>query len=266
MKGTNMTTLPGFNTLLYEKETHILTITLNRPESLNSFNADMLADLSQAVEIASNDKDIRIVVFTAAGRVFSCGGDLRNMVNNQTLVEADSIEQGIKYVQGIFDRIEAIPKPTIAAINGHAVGAGFQLTLACDFRIASTHAKLGVNDLKIGILPALGATTRLPLLIGLAKAKELILLGELITPMEAFEIGLINRVVEREDLDATVNELIDKLLTSAPLALAAAKDLLDSESSLDEAAVMQSFLIKSADAGEGIAAFFEKRRPCFKGH
>lgn len=261
-----MTTLPEFNTLLYKKETRILTITLNRPENLNSFNADMLAELSEAVEIASKDKDVRTVVFTAAGRVFSCGGDLRNMVNNQKTVEADSIKQGIKYVQGVFNRIEALQQPTIAAINGHAVGAGFQLSLACDFRIASSHAKLGVNDLKIGILPALGATTRLPALIGLAKAKELILLGELITPAQALEIGLINRVVEREDLDAAVNEMIEKLLTSAPLALAAAKDLLDSGSSLDEAAVMQSFLVKSADATEGITAFFEKRRPCFKGH
>ncbi len=256
---------PEFETIIWNQDGPILTITLNRPERLNAFSAEMFADVDRAVGLASDDSDIRVIVFTGAGRAFCSGADLTNIAGYHSEAEGDALTEGIRRIQSVFDAVEALPQPTIAAINGHAVGAGLQLGLACDFRIAVEGAKLGLSDVKIGIVPALGATTRLPRLIGLAKAKELILEGDLISSEEAFDIGMINQAVEKESLGESVKELAEKLASRAPLAMTAAKRLLNAGSSLDEVASVQSRLIRSADAMEGISAFFEKRTANFKG-
>ncbi len=256
---------PKFDTILWNLEGAVLTLTLNRPEKLNAFNVGMFSDVEQAMEAASADSAVRVVVFTGAGRAFSSGADLTDVSQYHAGAEGDALALGIRQAQRAFDKVEALPKPTIAAINGHAVGAGLQLGLACDFRIAARDAKLGLSDVKIGIVPALGATTRLPALIGIAKTKELILTGDLVSGEEALKIGLVNYAVDRESLDQAVNELAQKLASRAPLAMAAAKRLLNSAASLDEVASAQSRLIKSADALEGISAFFEKRPPNFTG-
>lgn len=256
---------PQYETIICEREDAVLTITLNRPDRLNAFSGDMFAEVSKAVEVAAADSDIRVVVFTGAGRAFCSGADLTNVSEYHSSAEGNALAEGVKSAQSVFDKVAALPQITIAAINGHAVGAGLQLSIACDFRIAVKGAKLGLSDVKIGIIPALGATTRLPILIGPAKTKELILIGDLIASEKALEIDLVNQLVEKDELDGAINELTEKLASRAPLALAAAKRLLDSGASLAEVARTQSGLIKSADAMEGISAFFEKRSPNFKG-
>jgi enoyl-CoA hydratase/carnithine racemase len=251
--------------LVCQKEHSILTVKLNRPERLNAFNDRMFREIAQIAEIANNDTEIRIVVFKGSGRAFSSGADLTDLSEGLTEIGEDPLEQQIKAAQEVMDQVEAIPKPTLAAINGPAVGAGFQLALTCDFRIAVKGVKMGLSDVKIGIVPALGATTRLPKLIGLAKSKELIMGGNLINSEDAYQIGLVNRIVEPEAFDESVSNLTKILNESAPLALSTAKALLNSEAPMDRVAAAQVQLFKTKDAREGIAAFLEKRKPVFKG-
>ncbi|MBW2409770.1 MAG: enoyl-CoA hydratase/isomerase family protein [Deltaproteobacteria bacterium] len=260
-----MSNLPEFQTLVCKKEQAILTVELNRPDKLNAFNEMMFGDVARIAEIASSDSEVRIVVFKGRGRAFSSGADLTELSGGITEIDDNTLEQHIRAAQQVMDQVEAISQPTIAAIHGPAVGAGFQLALACDFRIAVKGIKVGLSDVKIGILPALGATTRLPKLIGLAKSKELIMSGNLITSEDAYQMGLLTELVEAEMLDESVYNLAKNISRSAPLALSAAKQLLNSEAPLDHAAAEQVKLFKSGDAHEGIAAFLEKRKPVFKG-
>lgn len=260
-----MSNLPQFKTLICKKEQAILTVELNRPDRLNAFNEMMFRDVARIAEIASSDPEVRIVVFEGRGRAFSSGADLTELSGGITEIDDNTMEQHIRAAQDVMDQVEAISQPTMAAIQGPAVGAGFQLALACDFRIAVKGIKMGLSDVKIGIIPALGATTRLPKLIGLAKTKELIMGGNLILSEDAYQMGLLTQLVEAEVLDESVYHLAKNLSRSAPLALSAAKQLLNSEATLDRVATAQVKLFKSGDAREGIAAFLEKRKPVFKG-
>lgn len=260
-----MSNLPHFETLVCKKEQSILTVELNRPEKLNAFNDQMFRDISRITEIAAGEPEFQIVVFKGRGRAFSSGADLTELSGGITEIGEDILKEHVQAAQKVMDEVEAIPKPTIAAINGPAVGAGFQLALACDFRIAVEGIKMGLSDVKIGIIPALGATTRLPKLIGLAKSKELIMGGNLITSEDAYQMGLLNQLVEIDDLDEAAINRAKNLKQSAPLALSTAKALLNSEAPLDRVAAAQVQLLKSGDALEGVAAFLEKRKPVFKG-
>ncbi|MBU2549837.1 MAG: enoyl-CoA hydratase/isomerase family protein, partial [Proteobacteria bacterium] len=161
----------GKGTLLRRKEAGILTLTLNRPDRMNAINHDMFFAIARAAETAAVDPEVRVVVFTGAGSVFCSGGDITGLADRPAEAGGkEAYKRTFREIQGVFDKVEAIPQPTIAAINGHVLGGGLQLALACDFRIAVREAKFGLPDVKNGIIPGLGGTTRLPRLIGLAKA------------------------------------------------------------------------------------------------
>jgi enoyl-CoA hydratase / 3-hydroxyacyl-CoA dehydrogenase len=251
--------------IIIQHDGPVMRVILNRPAKMNALNAEMFAGLLRAAEEVSADKNFRAMIISGTGKAFCAGGDLSGVPGKNAGADKGELIRGFRRIQEVFDRIEALPVPTIAEINGVALGAGLQLALVCDFRIAARAAVLGLPDVKNGIVPGLGATTRLPRLIGLSRAKELILTGDPISAERALEIGLVHKVVEPADLKPASEELCRKMLRRAPLAFCAAKRLLDSDAGLDEVAAVQIDLMTSNDAAEGITAFFEKRPPRFTG-
>ena len=170
----------------------VVIIKINRPEVLNALDKDVIAELSDAIDVASNNESIKVVIITGTGeRSFSAGGDIRYVID----IDPIEAENYATYVHNFLNKIENLEKPVIAAINGYALGGGCQLALACDIRIASSNAKIGQTEVKMGIPPGWGGTQRLARIVGIAKSKELIYTGKMITAYEAEEIGLVNRVV-----------------------------------------------------------------------
>ena len=170
----------------------VVIIKINRPEVLNALDKDVIAELSDAIDVASNNEGIKVVIITGTGeRSFSAGGDIRYVID----IDPIEAENYATYVHNFLNKIENLEKPVIAAINGYALGGGCQLALACDIRIASSNAKIGQTEVKMGIPPGWGGTQRLARIVGIAKSKELIFTGKMITAYEAEEIGLVNRVV-----------------------------------------------------------------------
>jgi len=258
----------SYKTIKYELRDRVATITFNRPERLNAINDEMRVDFARLfVELQTND-DIGVVIFTGAGRAFSAGGDIEYFERDWTTTRFRAENHRLTQ---FFDELELIEKPVIAAINGPCTGAGLQITLSCDLRIASDEAKFGFRENNIGLIPGAGGCSRLVKLIGYGRAKELIFTGEMITAHEAERIGLINRVVPHSELIGHVHELAGRLLQRAPEALGLAKRLLwhsvtsDFQTGRMLEALAQSVLIKSEDHREGVRAFREKRKPKFKG-
>ncbi len=246
----------------------IATITFNRPEKLNAMNDDMRHDFKLLREQLISDKAIKVVLFTGAGRAFSAGGDI-DFLDQEWLTQ--DFRRETQDFTGFFDTLETLEKPVIAAINGPCTGAGLQITLSCDIRIASERATFGFRENLIGLIPGAGGCSRLVKLIGYGKAKELIFTGEMISAEHAHDIGLVNRVVAHDDLLAEADKLAQHLLTRAPVALGLVKRILWNCVNVDMAtgrtleSLAQSILIKTEDHKEGIAAFRQKRTPRFKG-
>ena len=257
--------------LLVERDGRITTITLNRPDTRNAFDARLVADLRDAIRHASEDAGCRVIVLTGAGRAFCAGADLAYL---KQLIDTQDWSNARELVRSGADVVAAIasaPKPVVAAVNGAAAGGGANLALACDIRIASDNASIGQVFNRIGLHPDLGGTYFLPRLVGLGKALELVFSADMTDAAEALRLGLFNRVVAPADLIRETRALAERLAEKPPLAIARAKGALyrGSQATLDEMLAVelehQLALFSTEDAREGITAFVEKRPPLFRG-
>jgi enoyl-CoA hydratase len=253
--------------VLVEKRGRIAIVTINRPDKLNALNIATRNDILDAFEELERDDEVRVVVITGAGeKAFIAGADI-NEFAGMTAVKQRAVMRGRR----AFDIVEEFRKPVIAMINGFALGGGCELAMACDIRIASSKAKLGQPEIKLGIIPGGGGTQRMTRLIGEGKAMELILTGDMISAEEAERLGLVNYVVSPEALEARTMELANKIAEMSPVAVAMAKQAvknaarLDLRAGLDAEVDLFALCFSSEDKEEGVRAFIEKRKPDFKG-
>lgn len=255
-----------YKNLIVTVEEGIETITFNRPEVRNALNAETWLEIQRAIEAASVDESVQVLIFTGSGdEAFAAGADV-NWLRARSMLE--TMEGRI---QKVSLSLEEMLKPSIAALNGFTIGGGCELAMACDLRIASEKARLGQPEVKLGILPGGGGTQRLTRLVGVAKAKELIFTGEMIDAHEAERIGLVNRVVPHEQLMSTTRDLAQKIIRRGPLAVRLSKLAINTGINYGTGAgyitelLGQTVLFGTEDRIEGTTAFLEKRQPVFKG-
>ena len=246
----------------------IAWLTLQRPEKLNALNNQVLQELEQAFAALEFDEAVGAVVVTGAGeKAFVAGADIAELASLDT---ASARRQALAG-QAVYDRIEAFPKPVIAAVNGFALGGGCELALACHIRIASENARFGLPEVSLGIIPGYGGTQRLPRLVGKGVALDLILSGEMTPAADALRMGLVSRVVPQADLKATAEKLAKTILSRGPLALRSALAAVNEglempqEQGLQYEAALFGLLAATTDMQEGMGAFLEKRQAAFKG-
>lgn len=255
-------------TVQYEQRGNLALVTLNRPEGLNAFNYDMIVELGQITEAIRINPDIRVVIFTGSGeRSFSVGADLKE---RKTLTDLQ-VKRNLYKMGEVFTAIENLPQPTIAMINGFAFGGGIELALACDFRIASDTALMGLTETSLAIIPGAGGTQRLPRLIGETKALELILTARRLKAEEAFEYGILTEVVAADDLLEETTAFANLMLANGPVALQQAKFAVkngmnvDLQTGLSIERKAYELTIPTEDRIEALNAFAEKRTPQFQG-
>ncbi|HWQ77407.1 MAG TPA: enoyl-CoA hydratase-related protein [Anaerovoracaceae bacterium] len=256
-----------FKNILYENNDGIALVTMNRPEALNAFNKETLGELSEIIDFAEQDASVKVLIFTGQGKSFIAGADIAEMSKLEVLEGRDVALKG----QAVFFKVENIGKPTIAAINGFALGGGCEFAMSCDIRIASEFAKFGQPEVSLGIIPGWGGTQRLPRLIGKGLAKYYIYTGEIFNAEEAYRIGLVEKIVKADELMTTAQTIAKTIMSKAPVAVKMAKGSINNGLSMDlksgvayEAeAYATSF--GCADRMEGTAAFMEKRKANFAG-
>ncbi len=262
----------AYECLLYDMQDGIATLTLNRPERLNALGGTLREDLYDAVTRSANDPNVGVLVITGAGRGFCSGGDVKSMNERETSGAAPlPIERFAPLRDRIILAMRDCQKPVIAAVNGAAAGAGMNLALACDMRIASSAARFSQAFVKRGLHPDWGGTYFLPRMVGIAKACELIFTGEAIDAAEALKLGIVNAVVAPDDLMPETRKLARKIAAGPPVAIRLAKRAIQHNQDVDLRAALefetfaQSICRETEDAREGIRAFVEKRTPVFRG-
>jgi enoyl-CoA hydratase len=258
----------AFDNLLLERDGAVATVTINRPKVLNALNSQTLDDLRRAMLELRQDAEVRVVVLTGAGeKSFVAGADINELAGQTPISGREHALAG----QGVFDLIEHLGKPVIAAINGYALGGGCELAMACTLRVAADTAKLGQPEINLGLLPGYAGTQRLPRLVGKGRALELLLSGTPIAALEAERIGLVNRVVPAAELMSAVRTLAAALAAQAPIATRYILDAVHAgfempfaEGCIHEATLF-GLVAASDDMREGTRAFLEKRKPVFRG-
>lgn len=258
-----------YRNLIFEKKDHIGAITFNRPRVLNALNRETMDELDALLSEVRNDTDVRVLILTGAGdKAFIAGADINELARQTPTSGRETSLHG----QAVLHKLETLGKPSIAAINGFALGGGCEIAMACDIRVASENAKFGQPEVNLGIPPGYGGTQRLPRLAGMGMALYLCLTGETIDAREALRIGLVQRVVPIAELLPEARRIAGLIASKAPLAVAATKRAIREGADLPLAhalnleALLFGQLTASADFGEGAAAFVEKRKPVFRGN
>lgn len=258
----------AYTNLIYERSGSIGIVSINRPKALNALNSETLSEIDSLFTDIAKDTSVKVVVIRGGGeKAFVAGADITEM---QVMSAIEARNFG-KLGQTVFNKIENLPQPVIAAINGFTLGGGCELAMACDIRIATEKSKFGQPEVLLGVTPGFAGTQRLPRLIGKGNAKELLFVGDMIDAKEAFRMGLINKIVPVEELMTVVIAMAEKIASRAPIAVQLCKagvneglDV-DLESGTAYEAEIFGLCFSTADQKEGMTAFVEKRQPSFEG-
>jgi enoyl-CoA hydratase len=257
-----------YQNVIYKVDAGIATITFNRPKALNALSSDLLEELSRAIDEVAHNEDVRVLVLTGAGdKAFVAGADITELAKFGALEAKNFAQTG----HDIFHRLQQLPIPVIAAVNGYALGGGTEIALACDFIYASENAVFGQPEINLGLIPGFGGTQRLPRLIGKNLAKELIFTGKMVPASDAEKMGLVNSVYPQEALMDEVLKTANAIAAKGKVSLRAAKQAINNGMDADLATGCKievdafALCMTSEDAREGTTAFLEKRQPEFKG-
>jgi len=257
----------NFHNIIYEKKEGFAKIRLNRPQKLNALNPDVYNELENTFIECETDPEVKTIIIMGNEKAFAAGADIDAMLKGDVVLAYQLTNQS----QRVQERLADMPKPTIEAISGYALGGGLELALCCDFRIIADNAVLGVPEINLGIIPGGGGTQHLPRLIGLGRGAELIFLGEPIKADQAEKWGLVNKVVSLNELEPECEKLAKRLMTKSPIALRAAKTSMriGMNVGLKEGLKIEQdifcMLFGTSDQKEGMGAFLEKRKPTFTG-